>query len=175
MVGLAVICLWGAPAEAQTGLYLQGTASRLEFRNTPFMYGATFGGYHLKDAGPVSLGPDFRGGITESHNGTSAPLTDEALDSGLVGVRAAASPRMLPLSLKPYVEALIGVGYWRGGLGVLRQDKIHMLVQFAGGVDCPVSKHFDWRVAEFTFGRAGAQPGSIHPITVSTGIVVRLP
>jgi hypothetical protein len=167
--------LWGAPADAQVGLYLQGTASLLQFQSTPFMYGATFGGFRMKDAGPVSLGPDFRGGITESHNGTSRPLTDEALDFGLVGVRVAASPRVLPLSLKPYGEAMIGVGYWRGGLSVARQDKLHMLVQFVGGVDCPVSKHFDWRVAEFTFGRAGAQPGSIYPITVSTGIVLRLP
>jgi hypothetical protein len=174
MLGL-VLLLWGARAEAQTGLYLQGTASLLQFQNTPFMYGATFGGFRMKNAGPVSLGGDFRGGVTESHNGTSAPLTDEALDFGLLGVRVAASPRMLPLSIKPYAEAMIGFGYWRGGSSVQRQDKNHMLIQFIGGVDVPVSKHFDWRVAEFTFGRAGAQPGSIHPITVSTGIVVRLP
>jgi hypothetical protein len=174
MLGL-VLLLWGARAEAQTGLYLQGTASLLQFQNTNFMYGASFGGYHVKNAGPVSLGADLRGGVTESHNGTSAPLTDEALDFGLVGVRVAASPRVLPLSLKPYGEAMIGVGYWRGGFSVQRQDKLHMLVQFVGGVDLPVTKHFDWRVAEFTFGRAGAQPGAIYPITVSTGIVLRLP
>jgi len=175
MLGLAAMLFCGAPAKAQVGLYLQGTASLLQFQNTPFMYGATFGGFRMKDAGPVSLGPDFRGGITESHNGTSAPLTDEALDFGLFGVRVAASPRILPLSMKPYAEAMIGESYWRGGYSILRQDKYHMLVQFVGGVDMPVSKHFDWRVAEFTYGRAGAQPGSIHPITVSTGIVLRIP
>lgn len=175
MLGLAVVLLWGAPADAQVGLYLQGTASQLQFQNTPFMYGATFGGYRMKDAGPVSLGADLRGGITESHNGTSRPLTDEALDFGLFGVRVAASPRVLPLSLKPYAGAMIGAGYWRGGLGIVRQDKYHMLVQFLGGVDLPVSKRLDWRVAEFTYGRLGAQPGSIYPITVSTGIVLRLP
>ena len=175
-MGLAGDVAVGArSAKAQVGLYLQGTASLLQFRDTPFMYGASFGGYRLKDAGPVSVGLDVRGSITESHNGTSAPLTDEALDSGLFGVRVAASPRVLPLSLKPYGEALIGVAYWRGGLSVARQDKYHMLVQFVGGVDLPVSKRLDWRVAEFTFGRAGAQPGSIYPISVSTGIVLRLP
>lgn len=138
------------------------------------MYGATFGIYKVKQAGPVSLGADFRG-VMVKRGGTQGSIDDTKLDEGQFGFRAAAAPHVLPYSLMPYGEALIGLGYWRGGHGALRQDKTHALMQVVVGVDIPVYKAVEWRVAEFSYARAGAQPGFINPMSFSTGIVIQLP
>jgi hypothetical protein len=137
------------------------------------MPGATFGFYNAKASGPVSVGPDFRGEILRK-GGTQGPFSDQVLESGQFGLRAAASPKVLPLSLKPYVEGTLGLAYWRGGVGVTRQETTHFIMQVVAGVDCPIAHHFEWRVIEFTYGRAGAQPGFISPETLSTGVVLRL-
>lgn len=138
------------------------------------MYGATFGIYKVKQAGPVALGADFRG-VMVKRGGSQQSINDTKLDEGQFGFRAAASPHVLPYSLMPYGEALIGLGYWRAGYGALRQDKTHALMQLVVGLDVPVYKAVQWRVAEFSYARAGAQPGFINPMSVSTGIVIQLP
>jgi hypothetical protein len=155
-------------------VYGEATGSTLRFQETPHMYGATFGIYKMKQVGPVSLGADFRG-VMVKRGGTQKSINDTKLDEGQFGFRAAASPHVLPFSATPYGEALVGLGYWRAGYGALRQDKTHALMQLVVGVDVPIYKSIEWRVAEFSYGRAGAQPGFINPISVSTGIVIRLP
>jgi hypothetical protein len=172
--GCALLCAFGIPAKAQIAVYGEATGASLRFQGTPHMYGGTFGIYKVKPVGPVSLGADFRG-VMVKRGGTEKSINDTKLDEGQFGFRAAASPHVLPFSLMPYGEALVGLGYWRAGYGALRQDKTHALMQLLVGVDVPVYKSVEWRVAEFSYARAGAQPGFINPISVSTGIVIRLP
>ena len=169
-----VVCGFGLTADAQLVVYGEATGSSLRFQETPHMYGGTFGIYKVKQVGPVALGADFRG-VMVKRGGSLKSINDTKLDEGQFGFRAAASPHVLPFSLMPYGEALVGLGYWRGGYSALRQDKTHFLVQGIAGVDVPVYKSIDWRVVEFSYARAGAQPGFINPISVSTGIVIHLP
>jgi hypothetical protein len=139
------------------------------------MYGGTWGIYRVKRVGPVTMGADFRGTMVKRGGTMPNSINDTKLDEGQFGFRISASPHMLPFSLQPYGEALVGLGYWRAGTGVARQDRNHALMQVLVGADLPVYKLIDWRVAEMSYARAGAQPGFIDPITVSTGIVIRLP
>jgi len=170
---LAAIGLLSVPAQAQWAIYAQASGSNLQVPNTTNVYGATFGFYDTKKAGPVLLGADFRGAMMGRGN-TSGSYTDQALDMGLLGVRVAAAPGKL--RLMPYVEALLGRGYWRGGEGITRQDSTHGMLQGVAGVDYRMSAHVDWRVVEFGYARVGAELGGfINPETLSTGIVLRLP
>jgi hypothetical protein len=175
VLGLAVAVLAAAPARAQIAIYGQATGGDLQFAQSSHVYGGTFGIYDTRRYGPVSAGLDFRGGLMK--RGSSVGLyNDTALDTGQFGVRVAAAPGLLPFahSLMPYAEALIGLGYWRGGVGVTREDGNHFLAQLAVGLDYTIVPHVEWRVAEFTYGRDGAMPGHINPETLSTGIVLRV-
>ncbi|MDP9039100.1 MAG: hypothetical protein M3O02_07475 [Acidobacteriota bacterium] len=162
------------PATAQVAIYAQATGASLGFRETPHMFGSTFGIYKTWPAGPVAVGADFRG-VMVKRGGTDGSNNDQKLDEGQFGVRAAASPGILPFSLQPYAEALVGMGYWRGGTGVLRQDKTHGLMQLVVGADLPIFRNVEWRIAEFSYARVGAQPGFLNPMSISTGFVIRLP
>lgn len=172
--GCALLCGFTFSAKAQIAVYGEATGSSLRFQETPHMYGATFGIYKVKPVGPVALGADFRG-VMVKRGGSQKSIDDTKLAEGQFGFRAATSPHVLPYSLMPYGEALIGLGYWRGGYGALRQDKTHFLLQGVVGLDVPVYKSIDWRVVEFSYARTGAQPGFINPISVSTGFVIHLP
>ena len=176
MLGLAAIVLWGAPARAQIAIYGQATGASLRFPNTSHLYGGTFGFYDTKRTGPITIGGDFRGGLLKRGSSVGS-FNDQAMDLGQLGVRVAVAPGVLPLlhSLMPYAEALGGIGYWRGGVGVTRQDATHSLVQLIAGADYAIVPHIHWRVVEFSYGRAGADPGRINPEMLSTGIVLQLP
>jgi hypothetical protein len=173
ILGLGAMVLLSVPAaRAQLAMYAQATGASLQLPNTAHVYGATFGFYDTKRLGLVAIGPDFRGAILK--RGDSQGLyTDQALDTGLGGVRVTITPRALPLM--PYGEATIGLGYWRGGVGTTRQDSTHAMMQLVAGVDYTIVPRVDWRVAEFSYGRVGGELGFINPETLSTGIVLRLP
>jgi hypothetical protein len=176
VLGLAVVMFGGAAAKAQIAVYGEATGATLRFPNASHVYGGTFGFYDVKPVGPVTIGADFRGALLK--RGSSLGIyNDTALDYGQFGVRVAAAQGAIPLlhSLMPYGEAMFGVGYWRGGVGVARQDKTHALFQAIVGADYAIKPHVHWRVVEFSYGRAGAQPGFINPMTLSTGIVLQLP
>ena len=87
-----------------------------------------------------------------------------------MGPRVAASPRVLPI--KPYAEALLGVGWHRqfGSFGSTDKDFAYELV---GGVDHAILPQVDWRVIEFSFGGLGALDSGVHPKTISTGLSLR--
>jgi hypothetical protein len=175
VLGLAAMALWVSPARGQIAIYGEATGASLQFPNSSHVYGGTFGFYDTKPVGPVSVGLDFRGALLK-RGSSVGPYNDTALDTGQFGVRVAANPGVLPLhSLIPYAEGTIGVGYWRGGVGVTRQDKMHALMQIIAGLDYAIVPRVHWRVVEFSYGRAGAQPGFINPMTLSTGIVLPLP
>jgi hypothetical protein len=176
VLGLAVVVFGSAAAKAQIAVYGEATGATLQFPNAAHVYGGTFGFYDVKRAGPVTVGADFRGALLK--RGSSQGIyNDTALDYGQFGVRVAAAPGVIPMlhSLMPYGEALFGLGYWRGGVGVTRQDKDHALFQGIVGADYAIKPRVHWRVVEFSYGRAGAQPGFINPMTLSTGIVLQLP
>jgi hypothetical protein len=176
VLGLAVVVLGSASAKAQIAVYGEATGATLQFPNAAHVYGGTFGFYDVKPVGPITIGADFRGALLK--RGSSQGIyNDTALDFGQLGVRVAAAPGAIPMlhSLMPYGEAMLGVGYWRGGVGVARQDKTHALMQLIVGADYAIKPRVHWRVVEFSYGRAGAQPGFINPMTLSTGIVLQLP
>jgi hypothetical protein len=176
LLGLAVIVSGSASAWAQIAIYGQATGASLRFPNSSHMYGGTFGAYATKTVGPISMGADFRGGLLKRGSSVGV-FNDTALDMGLLGFRIAVSPGVIPHlpSLMPYAEVLGGLGYWRGGVGVTRQDATHSLAEVVAGLDYAITPIVKWRVAEVTYGRAGAYPGRINPVTVSTGIVLQLP
>ncbi len=172
VLGLALAVLGCGMAHAQVGLYLQASGGTLQFQNTARVYGATFGVYNTKRLGWAAIGPDFRGAMLLG-SGSQGAYSDDSLDMGLVGLRAAVVPQRL--RFRPYVEPMIGLGYWRGGVGILRQDATHVMMQVAVGMDLRVYHRVSWRVAEFTYGRVSATPGFINPETLSSGIVLELP
>ena len=176
MVGLAVLAFGLAMespvAQAQWAIYGQGTGGSLRYTEPALIYGGTLGFYHVKQERLFEYGPDFRGSIVKSGN-VNGPYTDHMLATGQFGIRVAAHPR--GWYVKPYLEGTVGVGYWRAGTGLARLDDMHFLMQVIGGADYRITNRLDWRVAEVTYGRVGSQPGFIHPITISTGIVIHLP
>jgi hypothetical protein len=120
----------------------------------------------------VSWASDFRVTLT-SGGDVNGQYTDKRLDLGTVGFRVAATPHTM--RFKPYGEAALGFGYWRGGIGLTRQDKYTSVLQGMVGLDYRVGSRMDWRVAEISYSRLSGQIHFINPITVSTGIVLRVP
>ena len=155
-------------------MYGEATGGSLRFQETPHIYGGTFGFYDTKHVGSVLIGGDLRGGVL-FRGSNHGPNTDTALNMGQVGVRVAVAPGVLSSALMPYAEVMTGLGYWRGGVSVTRQDANHLLTQVVAGLDYKVSRGFDWRVAEFSYGRLGAMPGAIYPMMLSSGVVLRFP
>ncbi len=174
---VAVSLMFIAPetANAQLGVYANFTAARVNGSNSDWVYGPGFGGY--LDHGHfifLSTGVDLRGEILGTGNSTR-------FDAGYIGPRVAFRPHILPI--KPYVEGLVGAAYAQLPTVSLRNGSnnggstsaIRFSYQFVGGVDYTLIPRIDWRVAEFSYGGLSILDGSIHPKTISTGIVVRLP
>lgn len=156
-----------ATAHAQIGLYANFSAAKLNLANTDWIYGPGFGGYidhgHLIF---LSTGLDARGVILGAGQSTK-------FDAGYIGPRVAFRPHVLPI--KPYVEALAGVGHTEFGQGFSSTSVTKFSYQFVGGVDYTLLPRIDWRVAEFSYGGLSIFDTSLHPKTISTGIVIRLP
>ena len=144
-------------AQAQTGVYGEFSGAGLGVGDK--VYGGTFGLYSdAIHAAVVSLGFDVRGEFLTGNG--------QSLNSGLGGLRLAAHPQVLPL--KPYVEALGGVGHADTVLG----SSTHAEYRIAGGVDWTIFPRIDWRVVEVS---GGDSTGNVSPTVISTGIVLRLP
>ena len=164
---MLLLCILGAAAEAsaQTGLYAEFGGSKVNAPSDDWIYGPTFGIY--EDFLPVPfvhLGGDLRGSVL----GVSQTTT---LYSGLIGPRLSVHPHVLPIN--PYIEALAGIGYYDYGRNQGSDTKFEY--QFLGGIDHTLLPRLDWRVVEFSYGGLSAFNGSLHPKTISTGLVLRLP
>jgi hypothetical protein len=152
-------------AQAQTGLYVEYGGSKVDAPSNDWIYGPTFGVYHDFYSVPVvHLGADLRGSVL----GISQTTT---LYSGLIGPRVSLHPHVLPLM--PYLEGLGGVGHYDFGAGQGSNTKFEY--QFLAGIDLTVIPRLDWRVVEFSYGGLSAFNGDLHPKTLSTGLVLRLP
>src|ERR1700740_1155073 len=96
-------------AQAQTGLYAEFGASKVDAPSNNWIYGPTFGLYHDFYSVPFfHLGGDL----------PPAPLGvshTPSLYSGTIGPRLSLHPHVLPVM--PYAEALIGVGHFDFGAG----------------------------------------------------------
>ena len=159
-------------AQAQTGIYGEFTGAKVSASNTALMYGPTIGLYHDSSHGLVATGLDVRGtfaGRGDTHGAGSS----QTLDTLLVGVRLAVTPRLLPI--KPYGEVLGGLGHLKTGQGSSRTTATKFAYQFVGGVDFTILPRVDWRVIEFSYGQLAGLGDSFAPKTLSTGIVFRLP
>ena len=181
-----VFVLLSITAHAQTGIYLNPVADRVsnsqadsqEFaflgpgKTSQMFYGIQFGGYYdFKHTSPIGLGLEMR----DSHTyGNSAML-----NSFLAGVRLTAKPLARPF--KFYVEPTIGLGTTRTPSSPRRKSNFQFGVY--GGVDYPVQKHIDWRIAEVGFSSLrtinstdfgyAATATSSKLVSISTGLVFR--
>jgi len=153
-------------AQAQTGIYIEYGGSKVDAPSNDWIYGPTFGLYTDLIGGVpfVHLGADLRGSVL----GISQTTT---LYNGLVGPRVSLHPHVLPFM--PYLEGLGGVGHYDFGAGQDNSTKFEY--QFLAGIDYTVIPRLDWRVVEFSYGGLSIFNGDLHPKTLSTGLVLRLP
>jgi hypothetical protein len=152
-------------ANAQTGIYVEYGGSKVDAPSNNWIYGPTFGLYHDFYSVPlIHLGADLRG----SALGISQTTT---VTSGMIGPRVSLHPRVLPAM--PYLEALGGVGYYDYGNG--QGSNTQFEYQFLAGLDVTVLPRLDWRVVDFSYGGLSALNGTLHPKTLSMGLVLRLP
>jgi hypothetical protein len=159
-------------ADAQIGLYGTFDAGKLNSPNTPWLYGGTVGLYLDHGHGLIATGFDARAEFLR-HGGNSGTNTDTSIKSGLAGVRLAVIPHVLPL--KPYAEGLVGGGHINVGQGSARTSTTAFEYKVLGGLDFTFFPRLDWRVVEFGYGGFSGQASGVHPKSVSTGIVFRLP
>jgi hypothetical protein len=151
-------------ARAQTGLYAEFGASKVDAPSNNWIYGPTFGLYHDFFSVPlVHLGADLRGSVL----GVSQNTT---LYSGTIGPRVSLHPHFL---IMPYAEAVFGAGHYDFGAG--QGSSTEFEYQLLGGADFTILPHVDWRVIEFSYGGLSTFNGDLHPKTLSTGLVIRLP
>lgn len=151
---------------AQLALYGSFTGARLNVPNhNNNIYGTTFGAYLASGhVAVLSAGVDARASFLGG-GGT-------AYDSGSVGPRVGLNLHLLPI--QPYLEGLVGVGHASFSNGASTLTKFEY--QFLGGVDYTLIPRVDWRVVEFSYGGlSGLNSTSLHPKSLSTGIVLRLP
>jgi hypothetical protein len=152
-------------AHAQTGIYVEFGGSKVDAPSNDWIYGPTFGVYHDCYSVPlVHVGADLRGSVL----GVSQTTT---LTSGEIGPRVSIHPQVLPFM--PYLEALGGIGYYDFGAG--QGSSTQFEYQFLAGIDHTVLPRLDWRVVEFSYGGLSVFNGTLHPKTLSTGLVLRLP
>jgi hypothetical protein len=152
-------------ASAQTGIYVEYGGSKVDTPTDNWIYGPTFGLYHDFFSAPfVHLGGDIRGSVLGVTNTTT-------LSSGEIGPRVSLHPHVLPTM--PYLEALAGIGHY--DYGANQPSNTQFEYQFLAGIDMTVLPRLDWRIVEFSYGGLSAFNGTLHPKTLSMGLVLRLP
>jgi hypothetical protein len=172
-----VFALWMAvcgAARAQLGLYVMGSGGKLGANvignNSGFTaWGGTVGGYDdFLGAGPIKIGGDARFFVQSSGNSNAF---GNQLRGGLVGMRLAVHPPILPL--KPYVQAEVGAA--STNYGVQANRSLNFAYQVQGGVDWTIFPHVDVR-GEYGGGKAIGSLGgtSIALQEFGGGIVLRL-
>jgi hypothetical protein len=153
-------------AQGQTAVYGEVSASDYRLPNIPWKTGGTFGFYADSFGVPLlRAGIDVRASLIGSGN--------ETLDSYLGGLRVQIHPHVLPLM--PYGEALIGAAHVNVGEGIAHVDTTGEEYQLVGGADWTILPHVDWRVVDYSWGHLFNVGDAIHPQTLSTGLVVRMP
>jgi hypothetical protein len=192
----AAIAIAPSVAHAQVGVYGTVTVNRLTgLQSSPLASGAVndsvdpVGGgggiyYDFKTLGPVRLGADLRGTITDSKQGayTFSRSTGTRIYSTLGGIRGSFHTPWVPV--KPYVQISAGLGRSDYGLSTFDpttgKPTIHNNFQFEGfaGVDLKLLPYMDFRVVELGYGALTSfgTDGHTYPIgSLSSGVVFHLP
>jgi hypothetical protein len=198
----AVAIATTASAHAQFGAYGMFTVNRLgniassplpptsntlanARANTVDPLGGTGGVYYdFMNLGPVRLGADLRGSILTTKRGAYVNFNGSGarIYSALGGVRASFHTPIA--SLKPYIQASVGLG--RSDYGLFTQGStngqvvIHNNFEYEGlaGLDIKLLPMLDWRVAELGYGGLNPFGTYGHNYTikqVSMGFVFHLP
>jgi hypothetical protein len=190
---LAVVIVFPATiAYAQFGVYGTVTVNRLSGQqNSPFATGSVnnsvdpLGGgggiyYDFKTIGPVRLGVDVRGTITNSKQGAYTFFRGGGtrIYSSLGGIRASFHTPWAPV--KPYVQGSVGLGRSDYGLFTNGAIVVHSNFQYEGfaGVDLKILPIMDFRVVELGYGALTSfgSDGHTYPIgSLSSGVVFHLP
>lgn len=158
---LLLAVLLSAPSALRAQLALYGAGSGASFSNASkdLGYGGMVGVY--KQGGHfLAIGLDARGtfvGRDGFHYYTYA-----------AGPRIAFKPRVIPID--PYVEGLVGLANYNTGSGTSSTN--HLNYQVLAGIDATILPHLDWRVIDVAYSGVGSE--SIHAVTFSTGLVIRL-
>lgn len=153
-------------AQGQNAVYGAFSASDYRLPNVPWKTGGMFGFYADPFGVPfVKAGVDLRVSLIGS--GT------ETVDSYMGGLRVQIHPHLV--RLMPYGEALIGGAHVNVGQGSANTNKTGAEYQLVGGADFTILPHIDWRVVDYSWGNVFNVGETIHPQTLSTGLVVRLP
>ena len=138
--------------------------------------------YDFKTFGPVRLGADVRGVVTDGDRGaqTQFKASGVHIDSVLGGVRFVIHT---PLTfIKPYVEPAVGLG--KSDFGFLTDSAARPVransleYHLFAGADLKVLPLLDWRVVELGYGGLDSFGTDAHnyPLkSVSTGIVFHFP
>ncbi|WP_263381906.1 hypothetical protein [Granulicella arctica] len=200
LLSLTSAVLAATTAHAQIAAY--GTVSVRRMTDIPYTQGTTtstngsfdpVGGgggvyYDYKTYGPVRLGFDVRGSITNSTKGayTNFNAAGGHISNGLAGVRGSFHTPFLPL--KPYVEGMVGVARTNFGTGFNSglatsgvsnttgiQSTTHLEYDGFAGLDIAILPVVDFRLVELGYG-AIQGTGHTYPVgTISTGLVFHLP
>jgi hypothetical protein len=173
-----------APLNANPASCLGVAASSCKVNDSVDPIGGTGGVYYdFKTLGPVRLGVDVRGTVTDSKQGvyTVSRGSGTRIYSMLGGVRASFHT---PIKvIKPYIQASAGLGRSDYGLSLTTTPgKIATVnnLQYEGfaGVDVKLLPYMDFRVVELGYGGLTSFGTYAHtyPIgTISTGVVFHLP
>jgi hypothetical protein len=163
LVVFSPLCL-----HAQLGLYGAFTVQNVggPVNDGYDLYGGTFGAYLASGRFAIlSAGVDLRGSIAKS-GGTS-------FNTGSIGPRLGLNTHILPIH--PYVEATVGLANVNVA-GGSPSNGTKFEYQLLGGLDFTIFPRIDWRVAEYSYGGLSAMSNyNLHPKSLSTGIVLRLP
>ena len=180
------------PTLAQTGIYSEFNATDIQSAGEPWMYGVTFGAYfdkHFSSHLPaMTLGPDFRLALQSGSNSAYGGGPAQSLLAVSGGIRAAL--HLAHQRLNPYVEGLIGVADSQIGELIPDGDPVPtsgpvlnsknenggaaLDSQGLAGMDFQLSRHLQWRVAEFGYSNLREANGvhSLGLLTFSSGFVV---
>jgi opacity protein-like surface antigen len=191
VVALTAMVIPVLPARAQLGVYGTFNAARLNLpvdnsNSDNWAYGGGAGAY-LQHGHFVflSAGLDLRFEDLKGSSSGSGYSTSYNETAGYIGPRLAFRPHILPV--QPYVEALVGAAHIQDTNNVQELTPNGILTvntspsetkfsyQIVGGLDYTLLPRIDWRVAEVGYGTLKAFGDSVNPISVSTGIVIRLP
>lgn len=148
-------------AGAQASVYVDFSASKLtNLVDTTVLYGPTVGlSGQVAKLHNVNLSADFRGSFLGG--------SGKRLDGLVIGPRAS----FVTHRFEPYAEFMVGFARFNDGLGAKNSSSTDSELEFNGGVDRRVTKRFDWRVFEFSYGQYYGLGGEYNPKTFSTGIV----
>ena len=160
---LLFISLCTTTLQAQAKLAIYGTVGgeKTEINHESWTIAGTFGFYYgIAKFGPINVSIDARGDLSDNIN------------SGLFGPRVALKLPLFPL--KPYVEVLGGFSsYNQQNNGAKNTTDANY--RWVGGIDTTILPHLDWRIADYSYSGGGISEGNrtVHPQTLSTGLVIR--